>query len=73
MPEELLENYEIGRVIGEGNYSIVRECKDINTGIQFALKIIDLQKSLGRVIKFKNMKLLKNIFFLFINFFSRKK
>ncbi|RNA27257.1 serine threonine- kinase DCLK2 isoform X3, partial [Brachionus plicatilis] len=48
MPEELLENYEIGRVIGEGNYSIVRECKDINTGIQFALKIIDLKKNPGR-------------------------
>lgn len=49
MPEELLENYEIGQIIGEGNYSIVRECKDINTGIHFALKIIDLQKNSGKV------------------------
>lgn len=49
MPEELLENYEIGQIIGEGNYSIVRECKDINTGIQFALKIIDMEKNSGKV------------------------
>lgn len=49
MPEDLLDNYEIGQVIGEGHYAIVRECKDINTGIQFALKIIDLKKCGGKV------------------------
>lgn len=46
--EEILENYEIGPIIGEGTYALVRECKDINTGIKFALKIIDLKKCAGK-------------------------
>ncbi len=49
MPEELLNNYEIGDIIGEGHYAIVHECKDINTGITFALKIIDLKKCVNKV------------------------
>ncbi len=43
LPQDLLDNYEVGHVIGQGHYALVRECKDINTGIQFALKIIDLK------------------------------
>ena len=49
LPEELLDYYEVGAVIGEGHYALVRECKDINTGLVFALKIIDLKKSVGKV------------------------
>ena len=49
IPEEVLEYYEIGPIIGEGHYSVVRECKDINTGIVFALKIVDLKKCVGKV------------------------
>lgn len=49
LPKELLDNYEIGPVIGEGNYALVRECKDLNTGIKFALKIIDMKKCKGKV------------------------
>ncbi|CAF0754761.1 unnamed protein product [Brachionus calyciflorus] len=54
MPQELLENYEIGQIIGEGNYSIVRECRDINTGIQFALKIVDLKRVSGKEATIEN-------------------
>ena len=44
MPEDLINNYEVGNIIGEGHNALVRKCKDINTGITFALKIIDLKK-----------------------------
>jgi serine/threonine protein kinase len=50
-PEELLDNYEIGRIIGHGHYAIVRECKDTNTGFKFALKAIDLKKLINKVIR----------------------
>lgn len=48
MPDELLNNYEIGDEIGYGHYALVRAVKDINTGYDFALKIIDLKKCIGK-------------------------
>jgi hypothetical protein len=51
IPQELLEDYEVGNVIGQGHYALVRECKDINTGIMFALKIIDLKNNVGKVVE----------------------
>lgn len=50
IPEELLNNYEVGDVVGEGHYAKVHQCKDINTGMVFALKIIDLSKCANKVI-----------------------
>ena len=52
IPEELLNNYEVGEVVGEGHYAVVHQCKDINTGMVFALKIIDLSKCVNKVNKF---------------------
>ena len=49
MPEDLLNNYEIGDVVGEGHYAVVHECKDVHTGLVFALKIIDLKKCGNKV------------------------
>ena len=49
MPKDLLNNYEIGDVVGEGHYAVVHECKDVNTGLVFALKIIDLKKCGNKV------------------------
>jgi doublecortin-like kinase 1/2 len=51
LPEDLLENYQVGEIIGEGNFATVRDCVDINTGIKFALKIIDLRKCKGKVLE----------------------
>jgi hypothetical protein len=48
-PEELLENYVVGNIIGDGNYSIVYECNDVNTDLPFALKVVDMAKCKGRV------------------------
>jgi hypothetical protein len=61
VPDELLGNYKIGDVIGEGFYAKVRECKDLNTGISFALKIIDLRDQEKRVSGAKFLLKIKNI------------
>ncbi|XP_076995962.1 serine/threonine-protein kinase DCLK2 isoform X2 [Tamandua tetradactyla] len=44
----LLEKYKIGKVIGDGNFAIVKECVDRSTGREFALKIIDKAKCCGK-------------------------
>jgi hypothetical protein len=49
MPEDLLENYEMGDIIGHGHYAVVRECRDVNTKFKFALKAIDLKKVVNKV------------------------
>ncbi|KAG1713488.1 hypothetical protein DVH05_001275 [Phytophthora capsici] len=40
-PEGFNEKYRIGRVIGEGNFSIVKECTNRATGERFAVKCIN--------------------------------
>lgn len=49
MPAELLKNYHVGNVVGTGHYAVVHQCRDINTGLIFALKIIDLKKCNNKV------------------------
>jgi len=59
-PEDLMQNYEIGNIIGEGQFAVVRECTDINTRILFALKIIDLRKCKGKEFMIDNeLKILR--------------
>ncbi|XP_055013594.1 serine/threonine-protein kinase DCLK3 [Boleophthalmus pectinirostris] len=40
--------YEIGRVVGDGNFAVVRECRHRDSGQTLALKIIDRSKLIGR-------------------------
>jgi len=49
IPVELLNNYDIGEVVGEGHYAVVHKCRDINTELVFALKIVDLKKNISKV------------------------
>ncbi|XP_034441795.1 serine/threonine-protein kinase DCLK2 isoform X2 [Hippoglossus hippoglossus] len=44
----ILEKYEIGKVIGDGNFAVVKECVERSTGKEFALKIIDKAKCSGK-------------------------
>ncbi|KFO29653.1 Serine/threonine-protein kinase DCLK2 [Fukomys damarensis] len=44
----LLEKYKIGKVIGDGNFAVVKECMERSTGKEFALKIIDKAKCCGK-------------------------
>ncbi|KAG6949733.1 hypothetical protein JG688_00014506 [Phytophthora aleatoria] len=41
VPAGFNEKYRIGRVIGEGNFSIVKECTNRKTGERFAVKCIN--------------------------------
>ncbi|KAM8758211.1 serine/threonine-protein kinase DCLK3 [Rhynchonycteris naso] len=42
------KQYETGRVIGDGNFAVVKECRHRETGQAFAMKIIDKSKLKGK-------------------------
>uniref|UniRef100_A0A8C0JBG9 Serine/threonine-protein kinase DCLK2 n=1 Tax=Chelonoidis abingdonii TaxID=106734 RepID=A0A8C0JBG9_CHEAB len=44
----ILEKYKVGKVIGDGNFAVVKECIERATGKEFALKIIDKAKCCGK-------------------------
>uniref|UniRef100_A0A672HDY2 Serine/threonine-protein kinase DCLK2 n=1 Tax=Salarias fasciatus TaxID=181472 RepID=A0A672HDY2_SALFA len=42
------EKYKVGKVIGDGNFAVVKECVERSTGHEFALKIIDKARCCGK-------------------------
>ncbi|XP_048855772.1 serine/threonine-protein kinase DCLK2 isoform X1 [Brienomyrus brachyistius] len=44
----ILEKYKVGKVIGDGNFAVVKECVERCTGKEYALKIIDKTKCAGK-------------------------
>ncbi|KAJ8000659.1 hypothetical protein DPEC_G00182660 [Dallia pectoralis] len=44
----VLEKYKIGKVIGDGNFAVVKDCVERSTGREYALKIIDKAKCSGK-------------------------
>ncbi|XP_026885061.1 serine/threonine-protein kinase DCLK2 isoform X1 [Electrophorus electricus] len=48
MSSSILEKYKVGKVIGDGNFAVVKECTERSTGKEFALKIIDKNKCRGK-------------------------
>ncbi|CAI5680721.1 unnamed protein product [Oreochromis niloticus] len=44
----ICEKYRIGKVIGDGNFAVVKDCVERSTGKEFALKIIDKTKCSGK-------------------------
>ncbi|XP_039996975.1 serine/threonine-protein kinase DCLK2-like [Xiphias gladius] len=42
------EKYEVGKVIGDGNFAVVKECVERSTGQEYALKIIDKARCCGK-------------------------
>uniref|UniRef100_A0A7N8YH09 Serine/threonine-protein kinase DCLK2 n=1 Tax=Mastacembelus armatus TaxID=205130 RepID=A0A7N8YH09_9TELE len=42
------EKYKVGKVIGDGNFAVVKECVERSTGQEFALKIIDKARCSGK-------------------------
>ncbi|XP_063415280.1 serine/threonine-protein kinase DCLK2-like isoform X1 [Mytilus trossulus] len=47
-PPSLAQRYEIGKIIGEGNFAVVKECTEKKTHKQYALKVIDKEKCKGK-------------------------
>ncbi|KAM6972459.1 serine/threonine-protein kinase DCLK2 [Aplochiton taeniatus] len=43
-----LDKYKVGKVIGDGNFAVVKECVERSTGEEYALKIIDKAKCSGK-------------------------
>lgn len=48
LPNGLKHKYTVGRMIGDGNFAVVRLCKDKQTNDDYALKIIDKSKCKGK-------------------------
>ncbi|XP_069782532.1 serine/threonine-protein kinase DCLK2 isoform X3 [Narcine bancroftii] len=44
----ILDKYKVGKVIGDGNFAVVKECVERCSGKEFALKIIDKAKCSGK-------------------------
>uniref|UniRef100_A0A667XCI3 Serine/threonine-protein kinase DCLK2 n=1 Tax=Myripristis murdjan TaxID=586833 RepID=A0A667XCI3_9TELE len=44
----ILDKYKVGKVIGDGNFAVVKECVERFTGKEYALKIIDKAKCSGK-------------------------
>lgn len=62
LPPPLKNKYEVGRTIGDGNFAVVRLCRDTTTNIEYALKIIDKAKCKGKEDMIDNeVKTLSNI------------
>lgn len=49
VPASIAERYKVGRVIGDGNFAVVRECVERSTGREYALKVINKGKCRGKV------------------------
>ncbi|XP_060683317.1 serine/threonine-protein kinase DCLK2 isoform X2 [Hemiscyllium ocellatum] len=44
----ILDKYKVGKVIGDGNFAVVKECVERSSGKEYALKIIDKAKCSGK-------------------------
>ncbi|XP_076839865.1 doublecortin-like kinase 2b isoform X2 [Brachyhypopomus gauderio] len=44
----ITDKYKVGKVIGDGNFAVVKECVERATGQEYALKIIDKAKCSGK-------------------------
>lgn len=47
-PKRIISKYDIGGIVGDGNFAIVHECMNRSTKERFALKIIDKNKCKGK-------------------------
>ena len=46
--DAILAKYELGKVIGDGNFALVKQCKLKNTNNEYAMKIMDKAKLKGK-------------------------
>uniref|UniRef100_A0A8C6SKJ7 non-specific serine/threonine protein kinase n=1 Tax=Neogobius melanostomus TaxID=47308 RepID=A0A8C6SKJ7_9GOBI len=48
VPCYISDRYRVGRMLGDGNFAVVRECVELSTGREYALKIINKGKCRGK-------------------------
>ncbi|XP_013858751.1 serine/threonine-protein kinase DCLK1a isoform X2 [Austrofundulus limnaeus] len=48
VPSCISDRYKVGRMLGDGNFAVVRECVELSTGREYALKIINKGKCRGK-------------------------
>ncbi|XP_070552659.1 serine/threonine-protein kinase DCLK1-like [Ptychodera flava] len=48
VPAAISDKYDVGKVIGDGNFAVVKECVDRSTNKEYALKIINKMKCKGK-------------------------
>uniref|UniRef100_A0A8C4EE19 non-specific serine/threonine protein kinase n=1 Tax=Dicentrarchus labrax TaxID=13489 RepID=A0A8C4EE19_DICLA len=48
VPAYISDRYKVGRMLGDGNFAVVRECVEHSTGREYALKIINKGKCRGK-------------------------
>ncbi|XP_037534214.1 serine/threonine-protein kinase DCLK1 [Nematolebias whitei] len=48
VPVAIVDRYKVGRILGDGNFAVVRECVERSTGREYALKIISKDKCKGK-------------------------
>ncbi|XP_077984974.1 serine/threonine-protein kinase DCLK1-like isoform X2 [Glandiceps talaboti] len=48
VPSPISDKYDVGKVIGDGNFAVVKECVDRATHKEYALKIISKSKCKGK-------------------------
>ncbi|XP_041864256.1 serine/threonine-protein kinase DCLK1a isoform X1 [Melanotaenia boesemani] len=48
VPSYISDRYKVGRMLGDGNFAVVRECVELSTGREYALKIINKGKCRGK-------------------------
>uniref|UniRef100_A0A3P8NIV1 Serine/threonine-protein kinase DCLK2 n=1 Tax=Astatotilapia calliptera TaxID=8154 RepID=A0A3P8NIV1_ASTCA len=48
VPSYISDRYKVGRMLGDGNFAVVRECTEHSTGREYALKIINKGKCRGK-------------------------
>ncbi|XP_047247721.1 serine/threonine-protein kinase DCLK1-like isoform X2 [Girardinichthys multiradiatus] len=48
VPASIADRYKVGRILGYGNFAVVRECVERSTGREYALKIISKDKCKGK-------------------------
>ncbi|KAI1301564.1 Serine/threonine-protein kinase DCLK1 [Halotydeus destructor] len=53
-PREVCQRYQIGLLIGDGNFATVHECVNRSSRLEYALKIIDKTKCKGREAMIEN-------------------
>ncbi|CAL8349206.1 unnamed protein product [Arctogadus glacialis] len=48
IPPSMAERYRVGRTLGGGAFAVVKECVERSTGREFALKVINKDKCIGK-------------------------